>query len=689
MILRICVCIPVFNNPRTINKVIEDCLENTSFPIWIIDDGSDTSVEQSLSAKSQEAFKSGRLKIIRHPENLGKGAAIRTAIEACVVAGFTHLLTLDGDGQHLVSEISKLVALAQRHPWDLIIGARKLAADEVPGISKFGRKFSNFWVNFETDQKISDSQSGMRLYPLLHLQTMGFWTRHYDFEIEVLIRLLWKGVRIREADIEVYYPPSGRVSHFRKFRDNLRISLLNTVLVVLSLMKDHRSSRRASLAVGFGVFVGCTPFYGLHTFIVGGISFLFRLNFVYLWLGSQISIPILAPFLVAAALSIGQLFHLHHALQFFVGCCILGATLGTVLGLLTYFAMQRQKLKRENARNWQGRTRGGKFGNGFLKLISRTLGLRATYFCLLFIVPYFYLFAPKARHASNEYWKITNPKLGVCERQWKVLTHLYRFGTLLLDRVHQSFQAKPAFQVISTGRQEIKTAIDSKKGLILLSAHAGAWDLAAALLSKAGFNEKFCRVHFEANGLRFEQFLEKSDPEQQSETLATNQVSEPIWEIRRLLEQGKSLGLMGDRPLNRQFELVSFFGKLVPLDITPFRIAAACQSPLLFAFGFKNNRETYDFFAFPAQTYAYHPGKHKLISSFNWVQSYARVLEGMLKRYPDQWANFFAFWSSIPDHLETEGASSLQNTAQNHLIEELGRPQKVATERAADAMPTF
>jgi hypothetical protein len=97
----------------------------------------------------------------------------------------------------------------------------------------------------------------MRIYPLFFVQTMKFFTTHFDFEIEILIRLMWKGVEIKEVDINVYYPPADkRVSHFNKFWDNLRISLLNTVLVALSTMKTHRSPKKAGIAVGLGVVVG-------------------------------------------------------------------------------------------------------------------------------------------------------------------------------------------------------------------------------------------------------------------------------------------------------------------------------------------------------------------------------------------------------------------------------------------------
>src|SRR5262249_27039737 len=119
--------------------------------------------------------------------------------------------------------------------------------------SRFGRKFSNFWVRYETERSISDSQSGLRIYPLFHLQNLRFRTRRYDFEIEVLIRLLWKGVKPREVEVEVHYPESSeRVTHFRKGWDNLRISLLNTALVVVMLFQVKRPPSITAAAITVG-----------------------------------------------------------------------------------------------------------------------------------------------------------------------------------------------------------------------------------------------------------------------------------------------------------------------------------------------------------------------------------------------------------------------------------------------------
>ena len=108
---------------------------------------------------------------------------------------------------------------------------------EVPGKSSFGNKFSNFWFRVETGIDLPDTQSGFRLYPLFLMRRMRFFTVKYEFEIEVLVHSAWKGIAITSVPVKVFYSPKEiRVSHFRPFLDFTRISILNTLLVILTFL---------------------------------------------------------------------------------------------------------------------------------------------------------------------------------------------------------------------------------------------------------------------------------------------------------------------------------------------------------------------------------------------------------------------------------------------------------------------
>jgi predicted LPLAT superfamily acyltransferase/glycosyltransferase involved in cell wall biosynthesis len=673
MILRFCICIPTYNNPATILAVVRDCLVRTPYPVLVVDDGSIPAV--SLAGIEDP---DSRLTVIRFESNQGKGMALQAGMRECLKRGFTHLISVDGDGQHLASEISKLTAVALAEPWDLVIGNRRLVSGNVPGLSKFGRKFSNFWVRFQTSHPILDSQSGFRIYPLSVTQNLTFWTKKFDFEIEVLIRCLWRGVNVREVEIECYYPaPEERVSHFHKFRDNARLSCLNTVLVVLSLLRANDSPRKIALAVGTGVWIGSTPFFGLHALIAAAFSFLFRLNAVYLLLGTQISIPPIAPILAIASIFVGGFLtgtaatgSRSFSWNWLLGSCVVGAGLGLLFGVLSYFIAKRIQAKGPAQKAaWNGRARGGRFGNWFLKTVIQYAGLESAYAFLVLIVPYFYLSAPRARRSMDEYWRTTRPELGWLRRQLQIQRLFFRYAQTLLDRVYQGFQKEPCFAIKTEGRENILGAIESGQGLILMTAHVGGWDLAATALHPRDASKRLNMVQYESRGMTFDKVRDQDDPAHMNRLMA-NQAEQPVLKIKELLEQGNLVALMGDRPLGNQFELVLFFGKLAPIDCTAFRIAAACQVPLLFTFGFKGRGRQYDFYATEARRYRYETGADRSLQIQAWAQDYARVLESFVRKYPEQWFNFFPFWSASPKPPEGVEVSR----ARNYSREELHRP---------------
>lgn len=216
--MNICVVIPVFNSPYILD-VIEDVLF-FSYKIIVVDDGSDVKVESTNE----------NIVILRHEINQGKGEAILSGAKKARELGFDSFITIDADKQHLASEIAKLTKVYEKET--IIIGNRNFDNENVPESSKFGRKFSNFWVNLETARKFGDTQSGFRIYPvsILDLKTSN---RRFDFEIEVMVLHCYKGRKTIDVEVECYYPPKDeRISHFDKVKDNLRLSLLHSKLMM-------------------------------------------------------------------------------------------------------------------------------------------------------------------------------------------------------------------------------------------------------------------------------------------------------------------------------------------------------------------------------------------------------------------------------------------------------------------------
>ena len=223
---KIAILIPVYNNPKSIKQVVSDSLK-LDIPILVVDDGSDIEVTTLLDIDKN-------LIILRHTTNQGKGQAILTGAKEAKKRGFEYIITIDGDGQHYPKELQKFLPVLGDKA--IVIGSREFK-DDVPNASKFGRGFSNFWIFVETGKWLSDTQSGFRAYPLSILD-LDLTHSRYDFEIEVLVKHLWSKEKIKEVNIEVYYPPKGsRVSHFDKLHDNIRLSKIHTKLVLENIFR--------------------------------------------------------------------------------------------------------------------------------------------------------------------------------------------------------------------------------------------------------------------------------------------------------------------------------------------------------------------------------------------------------------------------------------------------------------------
>ncbi len=229
--LNICVIIPTYNNERTIGKVIGDCLQWTDSVI-VVNDGSTDATTGILYSYSNKGVKT-----IDNKTNKGKGKALKTAFEYAFSRGFKYAITIDADGQHYASDIPKFVNVIKNIPNALVIGSRNLKANGMPSENTFANKFSNFWFMVQTLQRIPDTQTGFRLYPLERMGTMWWLTSRYEAELEMLVFAAWHGIKLIPIPIKVYYPPiKERVSHFRPVVDFVRISLLNTILCFLAVI---------------------------------------------------------------------------------------------------------------------------------------------------------------------------------------------------------------------------------------------------------------------------------------------------------------------------------------------------------------------------------------------------------------------------------------------------------------------
>lgn len=227
---RICVVIPTYNNAGTLGSVISEVLEYSP-DVIVVNDGS-TDATPEIIAGFGDA-----VDVVSYADNKGKGTALKRGFRRAVGRGFEYAITIDSDGQHYASDLPNFVKAIAEHPGALIVGERDLSNVDINGKSSFANKFSNFWFAVQTGRRLRDTQTGYRAYPLRRLHGLRLLTSRYEAELELLVFAAWHGVELVSIKINVYYPPQAeRVSHFRPALDFTRISILNTILCVLSVV---------------------------------------------------------------------------------------------------------------------------------------------------------------------------------------------------------------------------------------------------------------------------------------------------------------------------------------------------------------------------------------------------------------------------------------------------------------------
>ncbi|MBS1573739.1 MAG: DUF2062 domain-containing protein, partial [Bacteroidetes bacterium] len=349
--------------------------------IIIINDGSTDTTESLLGS-----FPS--VEKISYTKNKGKGWALRQGFKRAIESGYEYAITFDSDGQHFAKDLPFFIEKLEAGGPAIIMGARNLDEENMPGKNSFGNRFSNFWFWVETGIRCPDTQTGFRLYPVGLMKGMKFFTRKYEFEIEVVVRSVWKGIKLEWIPISVYYAPKEtRITHFRPFKDFFRISILNTILVLIAFLyikprdffrnlfkksiketlrenfsnPDEADSIKA-FSVGFGIFMGIIPIWGFQLLAAIALAIVLRLNKALVVIAANISVPPMIPILIFLSYKMGGIWTRKNTVvafskslslemirinfvQYILGSITLAILAGIVLGLLTFILLKFFKRK--------------------------------------------------------------------------------------------------------------------------------------------------------------------------------------------------------------------------------------------------------------------------------------------------------------------------------------------------------
>jgi glycosyltransferase involved in cell wall biosynthesis len=224
-----CAVIPVYDHEQAVGAVVDGILRH-SLRCILVDDGSGPKCARALAEVA--AASPDRVTLIRHSNNAGKGSAVLTGIRYAAQAGYTHALQIDADGQHRVCDVPRFIALAAENPSALIVGHPRYD-NTMPSLRRYARRLTHLWVCINTlSRQIGDSMCGFRVYPVsavIALDQRVNLGRRMNFDIDIVVRLYWAGLRIINVPTPVVYPSDG-VSHFRGWLDNILISRVHATL---------------------------------------------------------------------------------------------------------------------------------------------------------------------------------------------------------------------------------------------------------------------------------------------------------------------------------------------------------------------------------------------------------------------------------------------------------------------------
>jgi len=297
----------------------------------------------------------------------------------------------------------------------------------------------------------------------------------------------------------------------------------------------------------------------------------------------------------------------------------------------------------EPSSRWSGRSRGGYWGNWFFIQMIRFLGVRWAYGWLVFVAAYYTVAAPQSRRCSIEFLERALGPLPWWKRPLLVFRHFYSFGVLMLDRM-AVIMGRKTVQCRFEGEAPLKEALDRGKGIILLGAHLGSWEIGGQLLERLG--KPVNLVVLEKEEARIRQLFDRALENRKFQLLATD--GHPLRSIPILaaLRRGEIVALHGDRSFGGKDLAVPFLGGVARMPVGPWHLAAASGAPVFQVFVVRERLGHYRFYSCEGRTLPRSLLRAEPSAFQECVSGYAARLEEAARQYPFQWCNFYPYWAA-------------------------------------------
>jgi len=297
------------------------------------------------------------------------------------------------------------------------------------------------------------------------------------------------------------------------------------------------------------------------------------------------------------------------------------------------------------ASTWKGKTRGGVWGYKFFIFILKKFGLKPSYFVLRIVTVYFFLFSYKSSSSIFYYFnKVLKFSF------LKSLLGIYKtyniFGETLIDKVAIRAGISNNFSFYMDGEENLHKMAAGNQGGIMISAHVGNWDISGHLLTNR-LNAKIHIVMFDAEHRNIKKYLDSVMGNKDINIIVVKDDFSHIFHISKALANKELICIHGDRYVQGSKVIaVDFFGKKTYFPYGAFHLASKLNVPYTFVFGFKEENNHYHFYSTDLKV---HNGGVRPL-----VEEYSKKLEEVLRRYPEQWFNFYDYWEDVPEEFVME-----------------------------------
>ncbi len=289
---------------------------------------------------------------------------------------------------------------------------------------------------------------------------------------------------------------------------------------------------------------------------------------------------------------------------------------------------------------WEGKTRGGLLGHQIFVATIRYLGISSAYFLLRFVSLYYFFFSSKSNRYIYDYFR---NRLGyqALKARISVYRNYFIFGQVLIDKVAIMAGLADRFTFDFDGEEYLR---EMKEGGIVISAHAGNWEAAGNLLNRITLPSNI--VMFDEEHQKIKDFLEDVMKEKNVKIIVLRDDMSHLLEIKKALDNKELIILHGDRFMSGSKVIKgNFLGHPARFPEGPFYLGARFGVPVSYAFAMKESAHHYHFYATPGKVYT--SGNVRQLDPAlmqEMLSDYITQLERMLKKYPLQWFNYYAFW---------------------------------------------